>query len=572
LNRYDCQSLATKVINHNKVSDVLKLCGIETNNQEKRNNHFKPRNEAVSSLLLFDQNTKDLRRRFYQLTVLSALSIENNGIGRDNLINKISCEYNMDDTQSRQISSSIDSLLQLRKITSRDSLLYISDSERQHFKGLRDASQLERDKLESEFGSKVDELIGGTDEEAKELLLDNFLYLTEYLIGVNYDTYNLTDTDNEYYSNIKESISLRVGQDKAVNVFKELVDFFSKSSFVKHIACAKLYDAFLNIKSSNLINALGGKESLNVYIDSSVFIPMICGVLFETVCNRFSLSGASLHKLISSHRFNAIVPYDYMEEVAGHLIEACRDYKYIIEQDIDLSSSGNAFVSHFSEYRKSNSSFSFEKYMDVFGIKVSTIKADITDDQFFKIRDRAINQLEKLAAYYDFNVKKMSVDFLEAKVTELKIFAQENRFQRPDILIQHDARVIGFLTSGNVEAGVVKLLCTWDKLHSIRNPDGADGYYVMHPVALIDYLSLAKGDGDIPVSHLRDFALMQGEKDLELSGKIWDTIARIENDNLCDASLIQKAKIFKEQYMLEHANDENIADAQVEKEWKAWRK
>ncbi|MDM7130495.1 hypothetical protein, partial [Klebsiella pneumoniae] len=143
---------------------------------------------------------------------------------------------------------------------------------------------------------------------------------------------------------------------------------------------------------------------------------------------------------------------------------------------------------------------------------------------------------------------------------------------RPDVLIRHDARIIGYLSGNYVQSGIVKLLCTWDKVHSIKNPDGNDGYYVMHPIAVIDYFSLAKGNGDTSISHLLDFAMMQEETDLELSSKIWDTIARIENDKLSDANLLISAKEFKEQYMEKHANDEKIVSKQVEKEWMAWKK
>ena len=106
----------------------------------------------------------------------------------------------------------------------------------------------------------------------------------------------------------------------------------------------------------------------------------------------------------------------------------------------------------------------------------------------------------------------------------------------------------------------------------MRNPDGNDGYYVMHPIAVIDYLSLAKGNGDTSVSHLLNFAAMQEETDLELSSQIWDAIAKVENDNLSDALLLISAKKFKEQYMTKHANDEKIASKEVEDEWMAWKK
>ncbi|MGQ4656893.1 hypothetical protein [Aeromonas enteropelogenes] len=261
-----------------------------------------------------------------------------------------------------------------------------------------------------------------------------------------------------------------------------------------------------------------------------------------------------------------------MEEVASHLIEACRDYKHIIEQDIDLSYSGNAFVSHYSKYKKNNSDITFSNYVKIFGVRLSTISADMTDDAFFSVRDRAARELTSISSRYGFKVERFSVDRLDEKTVQLKQFAENKGIVRPGVLIKHDAKVIGYLSSNYVQSGVVKLLCTWDKLHSMQNPDGNDGYYVMHPIAVIDYLSLAKGNGDISVSHLLDFAAMQEEVDLELSSQIWDTLAKVENDNLSDANLIISAKNFKEQYLTKHANDAKIVSKKIEDEWMAWKK
>lgn len=573
INKYDNQAIATRLINSNKVNDALVLMGINlTSSVQSQSKYLGPKNEAVSSLLLFDQNTKDLRQRFFQSIIMSALSRESNSLTRDALIEKVRTNFEFQETQLVQLESNIDRLLQSGELISKTGALTLSKSEQDKFLGLQKTTELELDVLKSDFKDKISKLGEDIDDATQILLINNFLDLTIYLSGQNYNTYDSASKENLAYNSIKEIISSKCGSDKATYIFKELSEFFAASSFAKHVACAKLYDAFLNTNSSHLINALGGTENLNVYIDSSVFIPIICSLLFDKVSGRFSQSGSSLYKLISSHRFNAIVPHDYMEEVASHLIEACRDYKHIIEQDIDLSYSGNAFVSHYSKYKKNNSDITFDEYVKIFGVRLSNISADMPDNAFFSVRDRAVRELVSISSRYGFKVEKFSLEFLANKIDELKQFLEDNNVSRPDVLIKHDARVIGYLSGDYVQSGIVKLLCTWDKVHSMINPDGNDGYYVMHPIAVIDYLSLAKGNGDVSVSHLLDFAAMQEEADLELSSQIWDAIAKVENDNLSDANLLINAKTFKEQYITKHANDAQIVSKQVEDEWMAWKK
>ncbi|MBU1309109.1 MAG: hypothetical protein KKE30_06210, partial [Gammaproteobacteria bacterium] len=539
---------------------------------QSQTKYLGPKNEAVSSLLLFDQNTKDLRQRFFQSIIMSALSRESSSLTRDALIAKVRTNFDFQETQLVQLESNIDRLLQSGELISKTGSLTLSKSEQDKFLGLQKTTELELDVLKSDFKDKISKLGEDIDDATQILLINNFLDLTIYLSGQNYNTYDSASKENLAYSAIKEIISSKCGSDKATYIFKELTEFFAASGFAKHIACAKLYDAFLNTNSSHLINALGGTENLNVYIDSSVFIPIICSLLFDKVSGRFSQSGSSLYKLISSHRFNAIVPHDYLEEVASHLIEACRDYKHIIEKDIDLSYSGNAFVSHYSKYKKNNSDITFDEYVKIFGVRLSTISADMPDSAFFSVRDRAVRELASISSRYGFKVEKFSLEFLANKIDELKQFLEDKNIARPDVLIKHDARVIGYLSGDYVQSGIVKLLCTWDKVHSMINPDGNDGYYVMHPISVIDYLSLAKGNGDVSVSHLLDFAAMQEEADLELSSQIWDAIAKVENDNLSDANLLISAKTFKEQYITKHANDAQIVSKQVEEEWMAWKK
>ncbi|MCG6659799.1 hypothetical protein HOP52_18795 [Halomonas campisalis] len=570
--KYDSQSIAMRLIDSDKVNEALIAMGIDIHSPTGLvSKYLDPKNEAIASLLLFDDDSKDLRERFFQSIIKSSLSREGES-EREVLINAVKSHYKLASTQKIKLNSSIDRLLQRGEVISKQSVLKLSRKEALKYSGLRRTTELELELLRGDFESKLSEMSPRVDESTENLLLENFLELTIGLVGKSYSAYDGGAKKNIAYQGIREIISSRYGEERATEIFNELSEFFSNKAFVKHVACAKLYEAFLNTGSSHLINALGGTESLNVYLDSSVFIPILCGLLYEPVNSRFSKSGASLHKLIADHRFSAIVPSDYVEEVSSHLIEACRDYKHIVDSDVDLSYSGNAFVSHFSMMKKSGCDLSFDEYVKVFGVRLGTISEDMSDSAFWAIRDRASAEIGKLSARYGFSVQKIMVEHLASKVRSLKVLLKENKISRPEILIKHDAKVIGYLSEDYVPSGQVKVLCTWDKVHSLKNPEGLDGYFVMHPIAIIDYLSLAKGNGSsYGVSHLLDFASMQAETDLELSGKVWDAIAKTEKDNLSDAVLLSKAKEFQERYMKEHANNDGVIDKSVEQMWIAWR-
>lgn len=149
----------------------------------------------------------------------------------------------------------------------------------------------------------------------------------------------------------------------------------------------------------------------------------------------------------------------------------------------------------------------------------------------------------------------------------------KHEINKPPVLIRHDATVIEYLSGAYIPSGLAKVLCTWDKLHLLINPAGLDGYYVMNPIVLIDFLSIARKTAkNYSMAHLLDFAAIQNERNLELSAKIWDSIAKLDSKHLADAMFMRKAKQFKEDYLEKHLNEKDDIPANIEKAWLAWKK
>ena len=95
----------------------------------------------------------------------------------------------------------------------------------------------------------------------------------------------------------------------------------------------------------------------------------------------------------------------------------------------------------------------------------------------------------------------------------------------------------------------------------------------MNPIVLIDFLSIAKKTAKkFSLAHLLDFAAIQKERDLELSAKIWDSIAKLDGKHLADATFMRKAKQFKEDYLEKHLGERDDLPENIEKAWSAWKK
>ncbi|EMY8087126.1 TPA: hypothetical protein SMR11_006010 [Pseudomonas aeruginosa] len=573
--KYDSQAIATAFTQHNEVNTLLKHLGIDVTPTNLPKKYFSAKNEAVASLLVFDNDVKDFRARLYDSIVKSVLARNEGGLNREELIDEVISTYQMSNAQRALVNSHIDRLLQSKEINSRSKTLYLSSSEMAAYKGLKDSAEYEAGILFERIKQTLSEKNILKDDNNISLLLDNYLTLSCSLIEKNFSLGDNTNGTNASYIAIREILKSKEGEEATEQAFQEISRIIADSEFAKLVSSAKLYDCILNSDSTRLINALGADKSINIYFDSSVVIPLICGILYSAVRDRNSRSGAALYELVSEHSFTSIIPATYAEEISAHLIEACRDYKSILEQGIDMSYSGNAFVSHYCQYIKTENgkNLSFSDYVRVFGISADTISTSMSDTQFYKARDRATGEISRILPKYGFAVETLNPTGVDRAILEIKEILEEKNLRKPDVLVRHDAVVISYLSGAYVPSDIAKILCTWDKIHLSLNPEGLNGYFVMNPIVLIDFLSIAKNSAkEFSLAHILDFAAIQQEKDLELSAKIWDQIAKIEHGKLSDASLMLQASKFKEQFIENNSGQLDSIEDAVREQWQIWKK
>lgn len=157
----------------------------------------------------------------------------------------------------------------------------------------------------------------------------------------------------------------------------------------------------------------------------------------------------------------------------------------------------------------------------------------------------------------------------------LTAILNRRNIEKPDILIEHDATVIKYLYDAEVSSGIVKILCTWDKTHSVFKAQYNHGYEVLNPIALIDLFSLAK-----PRSHpyknkmtaLVDFAKSQSSRMMAQGARIWDEIVSLEKESLADAELLLKAKAFKNDYVANASMYQELNYDDIGRAWDVWKK
>lgn len=575
--RYDNQAIASRFIKKGKVRELFTILGYNLDEVSRGlNKYLGPKNEAISAFLLFGKETKKFRAEMFDAVVKSLLHKRTDSYDRDKLVNEVISEFSLATYQKSLINASVDRLIQKQEIIFEKGKIILSDDEKSLFEGISQSSEYEASELCSEIEKYLASLNIKIEKDLKDTIILNYLELSINIVGKLFDVNNQYEyMEREHYFLIKEVLETKIGKIETEKILNGLTEVVANSNFAKHVAAGKLFNCLLNSSSNQLINAFGGACSINVYFDASVVMPLICGVLFEPASNRFGHSGKLLYNLLKIHEFEAFIPTDYLEEVAAHLISACQDYRHILDSGEDLSYSSNAFVSHFSSYVRtpSGDGTTFSEYVRNFGIRVNDVSKSMSDSAFYSLRDRVMVEVSRLASRYGLKVEEIKVSFFDKIAEKINENLHANNIHKPNVLVEHDARVIKYLEGQSISSEYVKVLCTWDKLHFDINPDGENGYYVLSPIGLIDLLSLAKHQSDdIPLSHLKHYSMIQNEKKLELSSQIWDAIAKLDNEKLSDIKLISMAKSFKENFLAENSGLDEIPDEKIEKEWLAWKK
>ncbi len=573
--RYDNQAIATTFLKECKINKLLNILGIDISTiSNSRSTHLRKymgaSTEAVSALLIFGDDAKSLRNHIFSSLIKSELAHNKAPLEKNELIKKVIDKNGLSENQTKVISSHLDRLIQSGEIHIKSKAFRLSEEESQKFTALAQITDYEAASLLKLVTDYITNNHVNLDKESRELIVSNLLELAVCLIINQFSDNKESSKEYEVYKQTQDFLIGKIGIQQTNELLRNLTEIVADSTFAKHVVAAKLYTTVLNSNSEQLVLALGGRAGATVFFDSSVVIPMLCGLVFDTTSNRSEHSARLLYDLLKEHEFTGIVPKGYVEEVAAHLIEACRDYAAILQSGEKLSKSDNAFVSHFSKYSQT-ATISFDEYAMTFGVRLSQIQPDLNDSMFYAIRDKAIIEISALLARYSINVNdtkgwnKGAYERLTASLSNANI-------SRPDVLIGHDAAVISYLSSNELPSDQAKILCTWDKIHYDINPDGAWGYIVMTPLSTIDLFAIAKGrHTDYPLSTLLEFAKMQTEDSKAIADQIWDSVAGIEQGALSDARLLSIAKKFKEKYVIENGDTNSIAIEDIPKAWLAWK-
>ena len=455
---YDNQAVATEFIEKNLVPKLYELVGIQLTQEDPPKSFASPKSEATAALLLFSSDSGNFRSEMLE-NLLSAELLEHSPAKESDFVEGFLQRHNFNALQAIDVARHIARGIDNGKFKRHRSVLEITDSQKTRMLGIRSLARGEFAALKESVTQLMNSTSPKIPTKDASAILKGLLELSLALWRrtAPHRAKKSSQKADETYHAIYTSLTRALGEKEAKRSMTALAEIVSRSTFVKNIASSELFYSMLRTNSQQVVSALGGHKGMIVIFDTSVAIPLLCGLLFDPVGDHWAYSARLLIDLLRQHKFNAVIPSQYLEECAAHLIDCCRNYQPLLLAGKDLSYSTNAFASHYSQLIKLGASApsSFDSYIRTFGSPSGRQYSDFSDEFFFSVRDKLILSMRTL--FNKYGIRSLGITDsryyrTEAELSKLSTNAGQ---ARAGMLVTHDAQVIGYLEGTAIEAGFI---------------------------------------------------------------------------------------------------------------------
>lgn len=418
-----------------------------------------PAQIAISSLLLFSSEAKDLRENIIEVHIKSEV-YKDPGISEQGVAGKIKDKFK-DSIRDHDISRAIGRLRSRKEIEvsgnaislSAESHLIFSAAEREFSEATRAGREeiVKKYKISAQDAASLISL--ALEIEAREDSLDGDSVSATQLLSLIANL-GLARKKHELYQDLS---SLQVAKVKQYGLSLD------------HILATNTFDIY---------RSLGQHTKVTMLLDSSVAMPMIFGLQYQSTNTQYGIAANALNKLCRDHNIEMAVPAVYVDEMAHHGIlaqEYLETYTSLDDAAKDiLRASRNSYLSHFSSLRGmlSTQGFGLQEFLRTFGISPQKKKHLIK------------NRIESILNFH--GIKVIDTGRWDLKMREL-IAAQ--KLSKSSHIVDHDASVSTFLKN-TTDQGFI--LSTWDKVF-MEIVEGQSRIYANTPAKIIDYLSMAGG-------------------------------------------------------------------------------
>jgi len=582
VHKLDSQSIASTFWGAGETMRVLQILKVDIDQPSAlRKMTTDIRSSTAASFIFFGKETHRFREAMAESAIIAIMAQRKESVHRQTLQQEAVTLLQLPKEQTGLISSAIDRKLQAGEIYLKDDGLMLEHKLRDSVlaaQALRNHEWVNLSEKVREFLSRhvpschveesvVEEVV----EDLGALLMQTAKLTSEALVlrtGISL-VRNSIETRLRHLNASLDSIGFPEGGPRDA-ALEELASLASNSDIGKQIIAGELFLSISAAQTPHLIQALGARSGIEVFFDSSVAIPMLCGLLYEPVAYRRGFTAHNVYNQLIAHDISMRISDLHTEEVATHLLLAARGYQEIVETNLDedLTGSNNAFVAHYTSLRLKGKVGNFREYLAGFGCTPSIMCDDIKS-----ARDKLKRILETMFSRYQIEkriIANVRQDAYNNAQREVEIVLYSLDIDREKVLQRNDACIIAYLNESEQTVEQAQVLCTWDRMHFEVRKRLDVSWIALNPAALGDILSLASAGDEIgPITSPVAIAKSMTEKATAMGASVWDVIAVIEQGKLHDATLLSQAQEFKRSYIEDRHRGFEFTD--IAKAWEVWK-
>lgn len=420
-----------------------------------------PKDIAISTLLLFSQEARELRDEVVEANVRAQI-FRSPGIDENTIIHNVAGLVGGLNIE-RAARSALSRLQTTGRVRGTPAALWLSDAEQELMKAA-ELDFLSAQQADIQMLTQVT----GLDSAKARALLDIAL---ELLVRKR-DLAGMGPIEQS----LRNFMATHGLSRRRVAVFEAL----AKTSSARLRQYGETIDQIFSTNSFDIYRALGRRTDISIILDASVAMPVLFGLAFGTTKSRYGAAATALKTACDAHRINMVVPRAYLNEMAAHGLSALEktDIYQALPQEARsaLRDSGNAYLSHYTHIAETlkdkGESLSLNEFLSYFGL----------------IRGRSIQAVEnKLQTLLDQNgIRTIPNGRYDQNIRNRIV---EEKPNEPRIIVDHDA-IVATMLKDDDQKGFI--LATWDKV-MIDIVEDLARVFADTPVRVIDFLSMANG-------------------------------------------------------------------------------
>lgn len=564
---YSPKVMAEFIIQHKLVRKFLQLTGVEDGVKQSKD-AIDYLEMALHTYTFMSSDARNLKSQIYDDSLLYILSNTEIGKTREELIIEAQDLLKLSEAKAATLKGRIDALIQKGHVKKADNNNVVLSSSMAEEIALR--KNLYNSEQSTFYSAQMDLLKeynitwDADDSKQSSVWLANAI-INQQISGLTSAGAKISNplfknTRKHGLDKLRNYLSKKKQIDAVTldEVLKKMVAMASRHPLVVKVVRASVYIALEGSRPLAAAKSLGVNswEDVNMLIEPTVGIPHICSLQYKGKVNPYFDNAIYAVKRAKELGLAMQIPYNYIKECAGHLLNARKYDGLDLDQD-EMQHSKNAFVANYYALKRQNIPMpsSFLDYLATFSPAIKTEHIDFkewvrditTDIQSILIQS-GIEYLD-IPRYKDEEI---------AEIKGLYSGYLSGYYNKPPHLIVNDVVALKCMNDRVLKNGEHWIMLTYDNSLIKVSAEGFNNVWINNPYVFLDMTELTTDLPETQFCSLVHSLAQYSERTLSIGARIIDRIVYYASENMQEWQFKQELDALKSDLIKQSANSKDL--------------